>query len=246
MFRLQTTTDKTGPITEVPPKILERILAPRTSTSTSTEEAPVAPEKMVTCVCGAAWWGKEADLIPLVQQHGRDLHNMDATPEQVQAMAYDVVGPVHAEVFILWLGEGHLNLTGPCGADPWYLEIAATEDPVTVVAEAIRRVIGEPVVVHSTSWRRDRSAVVLSFVAVIDPELVRDMPSAPIGRAELARGEAATAPTSIATTQVVEHGLRHLAWLAKDDPLVAQRLSPQWHAVLAGYIPEPFRNLVQA
>src|SRR5215475_6283417 len=68
MFRLQTTTDKTGPITEVPPKILERILAPRTSTSTSTEEAPVAPEKMVTCVCGAAWWGKEADLIPLVQQ----------------------------------------------------------------------------------------------------------------------------------------------------------------------------------
>jgi len=42
---------------------------------------------------------------------------------------------------------------------------------------------------------------------------------------------------------VVEHGLRHMAWLAKDDPVVAAELPPDWHRVLAGYVPEPFRNL---
>jgi hypothetical protein len=41
----------------------------------------------------------------------------------------------------------------------------------------------------------------------------------------------------------VEHGLRHLAWLVHDDPVVAAELSPAWAAVLAGYVPEPFRTL---
>lgn len=43
--------------------------------------------RIVTCACGLELRGTEAELVPLVQQHGRRLHNMDVTPEQVLAMA---------------------------------------------------------------------------------------------------------------------------------------------------------------
>ncbi|MFA7324699.1 MAG: hypothetical protein WC005_10110 [Candidatus Nanopelagicales bacterium] len=155
----------------------------------------------------------------------------------------DVDGAVQAEVFVLWLDDATPRLTGPCGAEPWYLEIGAQQDPLDVVAAATRRVVGEPVVVHSTSWRTDRGGVVLSFVAVIDAAVVRSLAAIPVERRDLARSGATTAPESIAYQQVLEHGLRHLAWLVQDDELVAERLSGGWSAVLAGYLPEPFRNL---
>jgi hypothetical protein len=69
------------------------------------------------------------------------------------------------------------------------------------------------------------------------------MATEPIHRAELARSEAASAPTTVADAQVLEHGLRHLAWLAEDDEVVAGRLSPAWRKALADYVPEPFRSL---
>ncbi|HEY3007697.1 MAG TPA: hypothetical protein VGJ63_06460 [Micromonosporaceae bacterium] len=156
---------------------------------------------------------------------------------------FDVEGPVRAEVFVLCLVGGTPTLTGPCGAEPWYLEVAADEYPMRVVAAAIRRVVGEPVVVHSTSWRRDRGAVILSFVAVIDDSTAGSMAATPLVRVDLARGDATSAPPAIATGQVAEHGLRHLAWLIKDDPAVGARLDAGWHTVLADYVPEPFRHL---
>jgi hypothetical protein len=159
---------------------------------------------------------------------------------------FDVEGPVQAEVFVLFLDGGRPSLTGPCGAAPWYLEVDADEDPMAVVVRAVRRVLGTPLVVHSTSWRRDRDAVVLSFVAVIDAALVGDLASAAVDRTELARGGAAASPAAIATGQIIEHGLRHLAWLVRDDPAVAERLAVQWRAALEGYVPEPFRHLKAA
>jgi hypothetical protein len=163
---------------------------------------------------------------------------MTATP-----VGWDVEGPVQAEVFVVWLNGEVLELTGPCGAAPWYLELGAVDHPVEVVDRIVRDVVGDPLLVHSTSWRRDRDAVILSFVVVIDARRVGSMTSRPIGRAELARSEATAAPRDIATEQVVEHALRHLAWLAVDDPVVRGELSPAWRAALAGYVPEPFRNL---
>jgi hypothetical protein len=152
-----------------------------------------------------------------------------------------VEGPVQAEVFVLWLDAGRPALTGPCGAEPWYVEVGDDEDPLDVVTRMVGKAIGEPVVVHSTSWRRSRGAVVLSFVAVVvEPGT---LPSTPVGRAELARGEATAAPRTVASEQVLEHGLRHLAWLLRDDPVVAGRLAHGWPQALAGYVPEPFRNL---
>lgn len=74
--------------------------------------------------------------------------------------------------------------------------------------------VGPPLLVHSTSWRRDGTAVILSFVVVIGPDQVGGMASAQVGRADLARSGATRAPDAIATDQV-----------------------------LAVYAPEPFRNL---
>jgi hypothetical protein len=156
---------------------------------------------------------------------------------------FDVEGPIQAEVFVVWLAGDHLELTGPCGPAPWLLELGPTDHPVEVVSRSVRDVVGDPMLVHSTSWRRDRGAVILSFVVVIDERLVGSMASLPIARSDLARGDATAAPRAIATAQVVEHGLRHMAWLAKDDPVVAAELPDGWSTLLAEYVPEPFRNL---
>jgi uncharacterized protein DUF1059 len=41
----------------------------------------------VRCVCGWEVVGREDDVVPATQAHGRRLHNMEATREQVLAMA---------------------------------------------------------------------------------------------------------------------------------------------------------------
>jgi hypothetical protein len=156
---------------------------------------------------------------------------------------FDVEGPVQAEVFVIWLNGDHLELTGPDGPAPWLIELGATDHPVEVVDRIVRDVVGPPLLVHSTSWRRDRDAVILSFVVVIAADVVGSMKSAPIGRADLARSEATAAPRDIAYQQDMEHGIRNLAWLVADDPVVAGELSGEWRRVLAEYVPEPFRAL---
>lgn len=156
---------------------------------------------------------------------------------------WDVGSPVQAEVFVVWRHDDRLELTGPCGAAPWIIELGATEHPVEVVDRIVRDVVGAPILVHSTSWRRDRGAVILSFVVVVGAELAATTSSAPIERSDLARSEATAAPRDIGYQQVLEHGLRHLAWLVRDDPVVGEELDPGWQALLAEYVPEPFRAL---
>lgn len=135
---------------------------------------------------------------------------------------------MQAEAFVLYLQDGRIMLTGPCGADPWIIELGPDDDPVETVTRLVRANVGEPTVVHSTSWRRDRAAVILSFVVVIGRELAAPFDSVAIDRTELARSEATAAPSSIASAQVIEHGLRHLAWLVRDDSVVREELSPGW------------------
>jgi hypothetical protein len=155
-----------------------------------------------------------------------------------------VEGPVQVEVFVLRMKAGRPELAGPCGPDPWYIELAAADDPVEVVSRLSRNLMGEPVLVHSTSWRRARGAVVLSFVVVNADDQAPHLAGIPISRVELARSEATSAATSIAAAQVLEHGLRHLAWLAREDPVVIAVLNDGWKRALADYRPEPFRNIV--
>ncbi len=157
---------------------------------------------------------------------------------------YTTGGPVQAEVFVLRLNPARdPELAGPCGPEPWYMEIGDEEDPVEVVTRLATNLLGAPLLTHSTSWRRARGSVILTFVVVIRDDQAPNVEGVPIERAELARSGATAAPASIAAIQVIEHGLRHLAWLAKDDPTVQTELSQAWHEALAGYMPEPFQHL---
>src|SRR3990170_606037 len=107
---------------------------------------------------------------------------------------FDVGGVIRAEVFVIWLNGADIELTGPAGPAPWVIELEATDHPVDVVDRFVRERIGPPLMVHSTSWRHDGDALILSFVVVIDRERAAPMASAPIPRAELARSEARAAP----------------------------------------------------
>jgi predicted small metal-binding protein len=44
-------------------------------------------EFIVRCECGFETRGTEDELIPVVQKHGREVHNMEVNREQVLAMA---------------------------------------------------------------------------------------------------------------------------------------------------------------
>jgi hypothetical protein len=63
-----------------------------------------------------------------------------------------------------------------------------------------------------------------------------------VARTDLARGEAAAPPSGIDVAQVLEQAFRHLAWLFRDDAVIAGAL-PGWNDVLDRYLPEPFRAL---
>lgn len=156
---------------------------------------------------------------------------------------FDVQGPVQAEVFVLRRRAGTVELAGPCGPDPWYIEVGASDDPVDIVTRLATRLMGTPLLVHSTSWRRDRGGVILSFVVVNHTEQAPQLPGIPVLRAELARSSATHAARAIDAGQVLEHGMRHLAWLAIDDPTVKATLDDGWKLVLEQYVPEPFRHL---
>lgn len=56
----------------------------------STGKRQPKPELVVRCDCGFEARGVEDKLVPLVQKHGREAHNMQATREQVLAMARPV------------------------------------------------------------------------------------------------------------------------------------------------------------
>jgi hypothetical protein len=164
--------------------------------------------------------------------------------QQPPVQPWAVEGPVQAEVFVLRMRAGRPELAGPCGPDPWYIEVAAEDDPVEVVSRLSRNLMGEPILVHSTSWRRARGSVVLSFVVVNSDDQAAHLAGLPISRAELARSGTTSAARTIASVQVLEHGLRHLAWLSREDEVVMAALSDEWKRALADYVPEPFRNLV--
>jgi hypothetical protein len=96
--------------------------------------------------------------------------------------------------------------------------------------------------VHSTSWRVERKLIVLTFlVAVERPERIPNAFEVElVARTELARGYATGPPLHVHLSQVVEHGLRHLAWLVREDGAIHHALA-DWSRALSEYEPEPFR-----
>lgn len=179
-------------------------------------------------------WSRQAP-----SRHDQDHRATESPAKSLEQWCSSLECAVRAEVFVVWLHDGRIELTGPSGVAPWMLELGWTEHPVEFVGRMVRDMLGEPLLVHSTSWRWDRGAVILSFIVVVDQGTLAASASVPVSRFALARSEAVSAPQLIAHGQVLEHALRHLAWLALDDPAVVAVLSNRWKHALSRYRPGP-------
>lgn len=148
------------------------------------------------------------------------------------------------EVLFVYLASDGIRSLRPVHAESLWLGLGPAANPSDVVLGAAARYGLRPIVVHSTSWRQAEARVVLTYLAVVAPpaDPSPHLLDEPAARSDLARGDATAAPASIAVGQVLEHALRHLAWLVRDDDAVRAAV-PDWQAALTGYVPEPFRGL---
>jgi hypothetical protein len=141
--------------------------------------------------------------------------------------------------------DGALVWLKPIHADSLRVGLPLAAKPADTVLEVLKWYPLAPLVVHSTSWRHEDGRIVLTYIAVVT--IPHSLPNdsvvmVPVRRAALARGGATSAPDSITIEAVLEHALRHLSWLVRDDPAVMEALGG-WTEVLAGFEPEPFRSL---
>jgi len=148
------------------------------------------------------------------------------------------------EALIVYLAPDGLHHLRPIHAPALHLGLAPRQEPGDVVRDAAERYGLGPRLVHSTSWRHEDDRVVLTYLVVVavPQPLNENLRDERVSRAELARGEAMAAPSTIGVDQVLEHALQHLSWLVKDDEIVREAL-PDWLDLLAAYEPEPFRGL---
>lgn len=151
------------------------------------------------------------------------------------------------EVLPVFLREGRIHWLRPEHAESLRLGWRTGARPADLVVTALRQYGFEPMLVHSTSWRHEGERVVMTYVGVVPADQAPSgnggpLVTAVVGHVDLARGSATGAPDRIAVEQVVEHALRHLSWLSKDDPVVRDELA-DWADVLTTYEPEPFRAL---
>jgi predicted ATPase/CRP-like cAMP-binding protein len=148
------------------------------------------------------------------------------------------------ELLPVYQDGGGIWLLRPREKPSWMVDADPGRAPEQVVAAALEAVGCAAEVVHSTSWRYQDGRLVLTYLAVLaagapPPGFV----TLHVERAELARGSAKAAPTTILVTQVVEHAFRHLSWLSRDDAVIRDSVSPAWLEIVADYQPEPFRAL---
>ena len=146
------------------------------------------------------------------------------------------------EAIVLYLDDDGIRHLYPHGRQtvraPWDSDL----DPHEVIVDTVAELGLMPIMVHSTSWRVVRPLILLTFLVAVEPPL--NVPHTfeveLVTRTELARGRATGPPPQVHLSQVVEHGLRHLAWLVREDDAIHEALA-DWSRALSGYEPEPFR-----
>ena len=148
------------------------------------------------------------------------------------------------EILPVALADRSIITLKPSHADSFVVGWPAGAKPEVTASKALRSLGLTPEVLHSTSWRHAGNEVVLTYLAVLSPGCAppESWEASVAGRTELARGDVTTPPPTIAVDQVLEHALRHLAWLSREDEVIGRAL-PGWAQVLEGYVPEPFRAL---
>ncbi|MEX0985339.1 MAG: hypothetical protein WD096_09870 [Actinomycetota bacterium] len=152
------------------------------------------------------------------------------------------MGQASLEAVVLFLDGSGIRHVYPHGLETVRAAWDPDLDPGESIADAIAALGVSPVMVHSTSWRVVGREIVLTFLVVVEPPT--DLPDSydveVVTRAELARGHARGGPTEVHLSQVVEHGLRHLSWLVREDDAIHAALA-DWSHALASYEGEPFR-----
>jgi hypothetical protein len=146
------------------------------------------------------------------------------------------------EAVVLYLAEDGIRHLYPKGQQTVAARWDPDLDPHEAIVDAVAELGLQPFMIHSTSWRVERKLIVLTFlVAVERPERIPNAYGVElVARAELARGYATGPPPHVHLSQVVEHGLRHLAWLVREDRAIHRALA-DWSRALSEYEPEPFR-----
>jgi hypothetical protein len=183
-----------------------------------------------------------------VTRADRPSHHVVGLPPPVSELPWSADFVMQAlEILPVMLVDGALTALRPDCAPSFIVGWPAGARPEAVVADAAAMLGLTPIVLHSTSWRHVGSEVVLTYLVAIEP--VGAPPESwcitPVGQADLARGDVTAPPIAIAVDQVLEHAMRHLAWLVADDPAIAAALA-DWRTPLAAYVPEPFRAFAMA
>ena len=146
------------------------------------------------------------------------------------------------EAIVLYLDDDGIRHLYPHGRETLHARWDPDLDPSESIVDAVAALGLAPLMVHSTSWRTVRRQIVLTFLVAV--ELPGELPASCevelVARAELARGHATGSPAKVHVSQVVEHGLRHLAWLMLDDWAIHEAMGG-WSDALRAYRPEPFR-----
>jgi len=149
------------------------------------------------------------------------------------------------EILPVGLRYGKLFWLRPVHAPSLRVGMSRSAEPSQAVLDVVAWYPLSPRVVHSTSWRYEQGRIVLTYVVVVDSpqHLPPDsLELVSVTRSDLARGSSMAPAESIAVEAVLEHAVRHLAWLSRDDPAVATVLA-DWSEALEGYQPEPFQAL---
>jgi hypothetical protein len=173
---------------------------------------------------------------PIVERIGSPISKVPWSPELVAQSL---------EILPVGLDEGKLFWLRPIHAPSLRVGISKSAEPSQVVLDVVASYDLHAQIVHSTSWRYEDGRIVLTYVVVVEPPGVLPPDSlelAPIERSDLARGAATAPPDSITVNAVLEHAVRHLAWLNREDPAIASELA-DWSGVLDEYAPEPFQAL---
>lgn len=146
------------------------------------------------------------------------------------------------EAIVLYLDDAGIHIVSASGEQTLRVEWDPDLHPGEMVVDAAAGLGLSPFMVHSTSWRLEDRTIVLTFLVVVEaPETLPDACAEElVARTGLARGRLMGPPPEVHVTQVIEHGLRHLAWLVSDDPEIHEAL-PEWVEVLSAYEREPSR-----
>jgi hypothetical protein len=145
----------------------------------------------------------------------------------------------------VYLKDGEIWWLRPAAGPSLQVDGDGSAHPGDAVVSALDGYGVHPVAVHSTSWRFEQGRLVVTYLAVLDGPApsVKGFSASEVRRRELARGSASEPPPAIEIDHVVEHALRHLAWLGRDDPVIRDLLHGGWFRALEAYEPEPFRSL---